>query len=335
MSLAFGTPLEEALAGDDPVARTLRAIADACARLAHIVARGPLQGSLAETVSERVGSADAQTRLDVVADRLMQEALEHAPVRWLASEERAGVAALVAGAPLAVALDPLDGSSNIAANAPLGTIFSIRAAGEDALSTFLAPGREQLAAGFAIYGPLTALVLTFGAGVDVFVRDPDDGIFRLARSGIRIPEDTREFAINASNRRHWSSGLQSWFDERLAGEAGPAARDFNMRWIASLVAEAYRILERGGIFLYPADARPGYSRGRLRLVYEAAPIALLVERAGGLAVTGDGMRLLDVTGHDIHERIPLIFGSRDAGAEFDLLSFPASDPPAGTGPHLR
>lgn len=312
----LGTPLEEVLAGDGPVARTLRALAQACGRLAQVVALGPLQGSLAETVCEAGGGADAQTRLDLAADRLMHEALCGAPVRWLASEERADVEALTPGAPLAVALDPLDGSSNIAVNAPLGTIFSIRPAGEDARETFLAPGRDQLAAGFAIYGPLTALVLTMDEGVDVFVRDPGCGTFRLARQRIHLPEDAREFAINASNRRHWSAGLRTWFDERLQGATGPAGRDFNMRWIASLVAESYRILERGGIFLYPADARPGYERGRLRLLYEAAPVALLVERAGGHAATGDGTRLLDVMGQHVHERIPLIFGSRDAVTEF-------------------
>lgn len=316
MSPPLGTPLDVVLAGDDPVARTVRALAAACARLAHVIARGPLEGALDETVSEADGGADAQTRLDLIADRLMHEALADAPVRWLASEERADVEALTPGAPLAVALDPLDGSSNIAVNAPLGTIFSIRPAHEDAGATFLAPGREQVAAGFVIYGPLTALVLAIGRRVDVYVRDPDDGSFRLSEHAVRCPEDAREFAINASNRRHWAPALQSWFDERLAGKDGPAGRDFNMRWIASLVAEAYRILERGGIFLYPADARAGYAKGRLRLVYEAAPIAYLIEAAGGSALVGDGTRVLDAGAETLHERTPLVFGSRALVAEF-------------------
>ncbi len=311
MSPPLGTPLDAVLAGDDPVARTVRALAGACARLARVIARGSLGGALDETVIGAAGGADAQTRLDLIADRLMHEALAGAPVRWLASEERADVEALTRGAPLAVALDPLDGSSNIAVNAPLGTIFSIRPARDDPRATFLSPGREQLAAGFVIYGPLTALVVTMGDHVDVYVRDPDDGAFRLAEHAVRCPEDAREFAINASNRRHWAAALQSWFDERIAGAEGPAGRDFNMRWIASLVAEAYRILERGGIFLYPGDTRRGYAKGRLRLVYEAAPMALLVEAAGGRAVVGDGNRVLDVAAASLHERTPLVFGSRE------------------------
>jgi fructose-1,6-bisphosphatase I len=166
----------------------------------------------------------------------------------------------------------------------------------------------QLAAGFVTSGPQTSLVLTLGDGVDIFTLDRKAGCFRLARSGAQIAEGCEEFAINASNRRHWEPPVRAYVDECLAGVEGPANHDFNMRWVGSLVAEAYRILTRGGIFLYPSDARPGYGDGRLRLTYEAHPMAMIIEQAGGSATTGRE-RILDLSAQSLHQRVPLIMGS--------------------------
>jgi fructose-1,6-bisphosphatase I/sedoheptulose-1,7-bisphosphatase len=210
--------------------------------------------------------------------------------------------------------DPLDGSSNIDVNVSVGSIFSILRApvpGEDpAVEDFLQPGTRQVAAGYAIYGPSTLLVLTVGTGVHGFTLDPDLGEFFLTRPSIQIPAATKEFAINSSNRRFWEPAVLRYIDECLAGVSGPREKDFNMRWVASLVAEAHRILTRGGVFLYPRDSKDPGKEGRLRLLYEANPIAFLAEQAGGLASTGRH-RVLDVTPTDLHQRIPFIFGSRD------------------------
>ncbi|MCL2471643.1 MAG: class 1 fructose-bisphosphatase [Propionibacteriaceae bacterium] len=210
--------------------------------------------------------------------------------------------------------DPLDGSSNIDVNISVGTIFSILRSphpGEVATTEdFLQPGTEQVCAGFALYGPSTMLVLTTGNGVDGFTLDSDVGEFVLTHPGMRVPESTSEFAINASNERFWEVPIKRYVSELLAGSAGPRERDFNMRWIASLVAETYRILTRGGVFLYPRDTKNPTVKGRLRLLYEANPVAYLIEQAGGAASTGNG-RMLQVQPTDIHERVPFIFGSRD------------------------
>lgn len=313
--MRVGAPLESCLpsggARSAALARTVLELASAAAELSGLVSRGPLEGALGARVGEGHEAGDAQRALDVVADGLFTRALEAAPVAAIASEEREGVAVLDAGAPLAVAIDPLDGSSNIDVNAPVGAIFSIvdAAAGEDPLAPFLAPGTAQRAAGVFVFGPATTLLLTVGRGVDLFVLDRVSGRFRLARAGVRVPEVACELAINASNRRHWEAGLQSWFDHCLAGREGPLGRDHNMRWIASLVAETYRIFTRGGVYLYPSDARAGYERGRLRLVYEGKPIAFLTEQAGGRASDGR-RRILALTAQTLHARVPLVFGSR-------------------------
>lgn len=308
-------PLETRLPDTGPLRETVLRLAEAGARVADLVARGPLAGDLDAAVADPAGAheaGDAPKHLDLLADRVFHEALAGAPVAWLASEERAEVEALAPGAPLAVALDPLDGSSNIAVNAPLGAIFSILPATDDPLASVVRPGAAQLAAGFFVFGPMTALVLTLGAGVDLFVLDRATGRFRLAQAGVRIPTTAREFAINASNRRHWTPGLRAFFDDCLLGREGALGADQNMRWIASLVAETYRILVRGGVFLYPADARRGYEAGRLRLLYEASPMAFVVEQAGGRATDDRGARILDQAPRSLHQRTPLVFGSAEA-----------------------
>lgn len=307
----------KAWAGVDKVRRaaasTLKVLAAACYEIADVIASGPFAGDLAARHHDR-GGGDFQTELDLRANTLLIKALAKAPVAAVASEEMDLPAPVCPGAPIIVALDPLDGSSNIKTNVSIGTIFSLLHNPPGSSGTepaaFLRSGDAQIAAGYVIYGPQTALVLTVGSGTDLFTRDPASKGFVRTQENIRIAVRTREFAINASNYRHWDTQVRRWLDDCLAGADGPRGDDFNMRWIASMVAEAHRILVRGGVYLYPGDARQGYRNGRLRLLYEANPIAFLIEQAGGLASTGD-QRVLDRVPSSLHERVPLIFGARD------------------------
>jgi fructose-1,6-bisphosphatase I/sedoheptulose-1,7-bisphosphatase len=210
--------------------------------------------------------------------------------------------------------DPLDGSSNIDVNVSVGSIFSVLRAPEGATTIteqdFLQPGTAQVAAGYALYGPTTMLVLTVGNGVNGFTLDPNLGEFFLTHPNLRVPEDTQEFAINASNSRFWEAPVKQYIAECLAGQPGPRGKDFNMRWIASMVAEAHRILLRGGVFMYPRDTKDPAKPGRLRLLYEASPIAFLMEQAGGLASTGH-QPLMSIVPSALHQRVGVIFGSRN------------------------
>lgn len=296
------------LATGAEVAQVVRRIARVAHDLSRRIARGPLEGH-GVTLGEN-SDGDTQKALDLIADEAFAAALTDSPVRWYASEEREEVAALNPAGALALAIDPLDGSSNIDANVSIGTIFSILPAESDPLASFLRPGTDQLAAGYVIYGPQTALVLTLGKGTSLHVLDPDTGRFELVTAQLEIPAASSEFAINVSNYRHWGAPVRAYIDDCLAGDTGPRAKNFNMRWIASLVAETHRIVSRGGIFLYPADARPGYERGRLRHVYECAPIAMLIEQAGGAATDGCD-RILDRVPQSLHERTPFVFGTAD------------------------
>jgi fructose-1,6-bisphosphatase I len=295
------------------VASTIVALAAACRDMAAIIATGPLAGNLAAHRNNGTGG-DVQTELDVRANALLAEALASAPVAAVASEEMDAPLQLSPGAPIIVALDPLDGSSNIGTNVSIGTIFSLLRSAPNSTaqepSAFLRPGHEQIAAGYVIYGPHTSLALTLGAGTDIFTLDTARGTFVLTGAHVRVPPQTREFAINASNYRHWDTPVRAWFDDCLAGDEGPRAENFNMRWIASMVAETHRILVRGGVYVYPGDARSGYGNGRLRLLYEANPIGLLIEQAGGYASTGSE-RILDRVPRLLHERVPLVFGARE------------------------
>lgn len=290
-------------------ARAVLTIAEAAARLSTLIARGPLAGAMGADLGAENAGGDGQRALDVIADEMFADALCGASVRWLASEERDAAEKLAPEGRLGVAIDPLDGSSNIDVNVSVGAIFSIMPAEATPEATFLRPGRDQLAAGYVIYGPQTALVVTWGEGVWIYTLDPRHGRFVLTDAARRIPADAAEFAINASNRRHWPAPIRAWYDDALQGADGPRGRDVNMRWVASLVAEAHRIMIRGGVFLYPGDARPGYAAGRLRMVYECAPIALLTEQAGGAATDGR-TRLLDLAPDALHARTPMVFGSR-------------------------
>ncbi|MBI3699720.1 MAG: class 1 fructose-bisphosphatase [Afipia sp.] len=301
-----------------------RAIADAVAALAQaaihisgLTRRGALAGVTGQTEGRNT-DGDIQKDLDLRADRIIRSALGSFAIAVLASEEMAKPEILNRGAAISVAVDPLDGSSNINTNMSVGTIFSIVRTPADIDTTFMQSGEAQLAAGFVVYGPQTSLVLTLGRGVDVFTLDSDGDAFRLIRPMIQIPADTAEFAINASNQRHWEAPIQAYIEDCIAGADGVRRKDFNMRWIGSLVAEAYRILTRGGIFLYPADARDGYSEGRLRLVYEAHPMAFIMEQAGGAASTGHA-RILDLVPRALHQRVPLIMGSREKVRRLERL----------------
>ncbi len=294
-------------AGDDSraaVATSIGELGVASAQLSGRIADGAIAIDPAAIVGKNE-DGDPQKALDVEAHDWFFAALKRSPVATLYSEEAKGAVAVNAGAPLVVAMDPLDGSSNINANISVGTIFSIFPAAADAS---LPAGTSQLAAGFFIYGPMTALVLSVGAGVQVFTLDRLTQRFLLTTEKAQLPARAPEYAINASNYRHWDEPVRAYIDDCVVGVHGPREENFNMRWIASLVAEAYRIIHRGGIFLYPRDARKGYQQGRLRLLYEAYAIAFLMEQAGGGATDGE-KRILDIAPQDIHQRTPLVFGS--------------------------
>ena len=249
----------------------------------------------------------------------MREAVRSAPVAAILSEESELPETLDADAPLCIAIDPLDGSANLENNISVGTIFSIRPKARDIISTFFEPGTAQCAAGFFIYGPQTMLVLAIDESGRCLHSRPDDRrICARTKRGARVLPDTPEYAINASNRRHWSGAVRSYIDECVAGAKGDCGRDFNMRWVGSLVAETYRILVRGGVFLYPADERPGYREGRLRLLYEAHPVALVMEWAGGAASSGRA-RILELSARTPHQRVPLIMGAPRAVRDIDVI----------------
>jgi fructose-1,6-bisphosphatase I len=289
------------------VAAVIEAIATAAIGLSDLIADGPLAGITGRTRGVN-SDGDHQKDIDLAADAMMRAALRATPVAAVLSEELDLPEVLNAEASLCVAIDPLDGSANLENNISVGTIFSIRSRGNDIISTFFEPGTAQCAAGFVVYGPQTTLVLAFDERVDIFILDRRAREFLLIARRVRIAPNTPEFAINASNQRHWHGPVRAYIDDCLAGTSGNGSADFNMRWIGSLVAEAYRILTRGGVFLYPSDARPGYGDGRLRLIYEAHPIAFIVEQAGGAASNGRE-RILDLAAQSLHQRVPLIMGS--------------------------
>lgn len=316
--LAVGTPLDAYLAQVTRADASLRdaaavvtAVAEAAIEISAVIGRGALGGDLAAT-GEQNSDGDVQKALDVIAHERVTAALRGAPVATVASEEAEGVMVLNPSAPLAVAIDPLDGSSNIGVNMAVGTVFGIRPVvpGEDVEASFRTPGTTQLAAGFVSYGPATALIVTFGQGTQSFVLDREQGQFRLTSAAMKIPATAKEYAINASNARFWDPPVKAFVEDCLRGTEGPRDKDFNMRWLGSMVADIQRVLTRGGVFLYPGDARKGYARGRLRVLYEVAPVAMLIEQAGGAATDGQA-RILDLVATGIHERAPLICGSTE------------------------
>ncbi len=293
------------------VAATVRRLVEAAVTVRRAIEHG-VPGLSSESGNGTNADGDLQTALDLYADETFLEAMQRAPVAAYASEELRQPILLDREAPIAVAIDPLDGSSNIETNVSIGTIFSILPAtgapDDDPAASFLQAGSAQLAAGFFIYGPKLALVISLGSGTHIFAFAPRLGTFVQAHESLAIPQRTQEFAVNAANYRHWDEAVRLYVDDCLKGADGPREKDFNMRWIASLVAECHRILARGGVFLYPGDQRRGYQNGRLRLVYEASPIAFLAEQAGG-AATDTVTRILDIQPEGLHQRVPFVFGS--------------------------
>ena len=288
----------------------------ACKRIATIVGKGPLV-QLAGKAGTINTQGEEQARLDIVADQIFAQTLERGgTLAAMLSEEHDEVLRIPAEYPRGrylLAFDPLDGSSNIDVNVSVGSIFSVLLAPDEDTEVgpgaFLQPGNRQVCAGYAIYGPTTMLVLSLGHGVHGFTLDREIGEFMLTHPSMRIPDEAGEFAINASNTRFWEPAVKRYVDECLAGSTGPRGRDFNMRWVASLVAEAHRILLRGGVFLYPRDDRTSARSGKLRLLYEANPIGFLVEQAGGRASSGDAP-ILEVQPEGLHQRTGFVFGSR-------------------------
>jgi fructose-1,6-bisphosphatase I len=295
----------------------IEVVARACKRIAISVNKGALGDVLGSAGSENV-QGEVQKKLDIIANEVLIEANEWGgALAAMASEEMEGIHVVPNRYPQGEYLllfDPLDGSSNIDVNVSIGTIFSVLKKPDGAAGIaeqdFLQPGRQQAAAGYCVYGPQTTLVLTVGDGVAMFTLDREQGSWVLTQDEVRIPEDTKEFAINMSNLRHWAPPVRRYIDECLSGREGPRGKDFNMRWIASMVADVHRILSRGGVFLYPWDKREPDKAGKLRLMYEANPMAFIVEQAGGAATDGRN-RILDIEPRKLHERVSVMLGSKN------------------------
>jgi fructose-1,6-bisphosphatase I len=299
----------------------LEVVARACKHISQAVNKGDLGDVLGAATTENV-QGEMQKQLDIIANEVLIEANEWGGhLAAMASEEMESIYVVPNRFPQGEYLlmfDPLDGSSNIDVNVSIGTIFSVLKKGNDSHNAiepvneqdFLQPGRQQVAAGYCVYGPQTTLVLTVGDGVAMFTLDREQGSFVLTKEHVQIPADTKEFAINMSNMRHWDEPVKRYVDECLAGKEGPRGKDFNMRWVASMVADVHRILTRGGVFMYPWDKREPEKAGKLRLMYEANPMSWLVEQAGGAATNGR-QRILDIQPGKLHERVSVVLGSKN------------------------
>ena len=295
----------------------LEVVARACKGISHAVNKGALGGVLGTAHSENV-QGEVQKKLDIIANEVLIEANEWGGhLAAMASEEMDSIYVVPNRYPQGEYLllfDPLDGSSNIDINGGIGTIFSVlkkpEASAEVEEKDFLQAGKQQVAAGYCIYGPQTTLVLTVGDGVVMFTLDREQGSFMLIEENVQIPPDTQEFAINMSNMRHWDAPVKRYIDECLQGKDGPRGKDFNMRWVAAMVADVHRILSRGGVFMYPWDRREPDKPGKLRLLYEANPMSWLIEQAGG-AATNTRQRILDIEPGKLHERVSVVLGSKN------------------------
>ncbi|MBV5299970.1 MAG: class 1 fructose-bisphosphatase [Rhodoferax sp.] len=294
----------------------LEVVARACKRISQAVNKGALGEVMGSADSSNV-QGEVQKKLDIIANEVLIEANEWGGhLAAMASEEMEGIHVVPNRYPQGEYLllfDPLDGSSNIDVNVSIGTIFSVLVKPEGAgvsEQDFLQAGTRQVAAGYCVYGPQTTLVMTVGDGVVVFTLDREQGSFVLTQEHLRIPEDTKEFAINMSNQRHWAAPVKRYIDECLQGRDGPRGKDFNMRWVGSMVADVHRILSRGGVFLYPWDNREPEKPGKLRLMYEANPMSWLVEQAGGVATDGK-RRILDIDPTSLHARVSVFMGSKN------------------------
>ncbi len=299
----------------------IEVVARACKRISIAIGKGALGGVLGDAGTGNI-QGEAQKKLDVLSNDILLEANEWGGhLAALASEEMDHPVPIPDQYPKGgylLLFDPLDGSSNIDVNISVGTIFSVlrvpRRSKTSTEESFLQPGTKQIAAGYALYGPSTQLVLTIGTGVHLFTLDRELGSFVLTQRDIMIPEDTQEFSINASNSRHWEAPVQRYISECLEGKKGPRGKDFNMRWVASMVADVHRILSRGGVFMYPLDAKNRKQGGKLRLLYEANPMSMIMEQAGGAASTGREP-ILKIKPEKLHQRVPVIMGSKNEVAQ--------------------
>ena len=303
----------------------LEVVARACKSISHAVNKGALGGVLGSAHSENV-QGEVQKKLDIIANEVLIEANEWGGhLAAMASEEMDSIYLVPNRYPQGEYLllfDPLDGSSNIDVNVSIGTIFSVlkKTEGSAGVSEadFLQQGSAQVAAGYCVYGPQTTLVLTVGDGVAMFTLDREQGSFVLTQEDVQIPADTQEFAINMSNMRHWAPPVKQYIEDCLAGKAGARGKDFNMRWVASMVADVHRILTRGGVFMYPWDQREPNKPGKLRLMYEANPMAWLIEQAGGAATNGQ-QRIMDIQPTELHQRVSVFLGSKNEVARITAL----------------
>lgn len=303
---------------DPSLKEVLDTIAATCKSIGGKLRGGALSGVYGSESSENV-QGEVQKKLDVVANAMLKHSLlNNRHVAGVASEEEDDVISSGEGRYL-VTFDPLDGSSNIDINVSVGTIFSIlpspKESGEITMDDFLQAGNQQVAAGYVLYGPAITLVLTTGNGVDMYALDYDDDFYQT-HSQISVPESTQEFAINMSNQRFWEEPMQNYVADLLQGEEGPIGKRFNMRWVASMVAEVHRILTRGGIFMYPWDKRDPAKPGKLRLMYEGNPMSFLIEQAGGAAST-TRMPIMDVEPTQIHQRVSVVLGAKEEVARVD------------------
>lgn len=296
----------------DDLIRVIETLLDAGKEIAFRVRQGALAGVLGSTQDENI-QGETQKQLDVIANQLLKDLLLANPaVAAIASEEEDTVVAANAAGTYLVAFDPLDGSSNIDINGQIGTIFSIYRALDliphSSELQFCQPGSQQVCAGYLLYGPSTLLAITTGNGTRCFTLDSTQGNFLLTADGIQIAADTQEFALNMSNSRFWHENMRCYVEDMVLGEVGPRGKRFNMRWNAAMVGDVHRVLSRGGIFLYPSDSRNPKQPAKLRLLYEANPMALLIENAGGKAFS-ETQRILDIQPHELHERVAVIIGS--------------------------
>jgi fructose-1,6-bisphosphatase I len=297
---------------DPQLVSVVDSITITCKNIAERLRGGALSGLYGSAEQENV-QGEIQKKLDVISNDLLKQALlANRNVAGIASEEEDDAIAGNAEGQYLVTFDPLDGSSNIDVNVTVGTIFSVLALPDDCTevttSTFLQAGRKQIAAGYVLYGPSVILAITTGKGVAMYNLGAD-GDFYQTEDQIQVPETTEEFAINMSNQRFWQAPMQSYVNDLLLGEEGPLGKRFNMRWIASMVAEVHRILTRGGIFMYPYDSRDPSKAGKLRLMYEGNPMSFLIEQAGG-ASSDTQKPIMDVEPNHIHQRVPVILGSK-------------------------
>ena len=294
------------------LAQVIETIANTSKQIDQLLQKGALAGVLGSAQNENV-QGEEQKKLDVISNDYLIDALKvHPHVGGLASEELEEFTPAQQGGEYLVLFDPLDGSSNIDINMCVGTIFSILPAKNTVTQAadFMQAGREQVAAGYVLYGPSTMLALTVGAGTLFFTFDPESQEFLLTTENIQVAADTKEYAINSSNQRHWEAPVQRYIDELLAGKTGPREKDFNMRWVACMVGDIHRILCRSGIFMYPYDLKDPKKAGRLRLMYEANPMSMLMEQAGAASTTGR-VRILDIQPTELHQRVPVIIGSKN------------------------